>query len=190
MSIKENKKVYPGSFLGYIHEYTIGPTGVFSKNNKLYSSLYGEVCINDETNPPTISVSNGGSAYLPKVNDDVYAKITKVQKTQAICEIFANSKGLIRTMQGIIKHENIKNDYKDFDIFDCLVPGDIILGRILAVDKSNYIYVKISDTDNGVIFAKSQLSGNLMMPMSSLEMECLETHDREKRKVAKPNIPQ
>lgn len=185
------EKVFPGKFLGYISEYGIGDSGVYQKEDRLYSSLSGEIEIKtDQLSKPIISIHNELSEYQPKINNEVYAKITKIMKNQGICEIFANKSKPIRTLQGIIKHENIKNDYKEFDIFDCFVPGDVILSKIIAVDQSSYIYLSTSEPHLGVVFAKSQLSNNIMMPVSWEEMECLETHTREKRKVAKPECIQ
>ena len=180
-------KVFPGSFLGYIYEYTKGESGVYQKDDKLYSSLCRTKKISNETIPPTINVLNERSEYLPVVGDVVYAKITKVQKNQAICEIFANNSKIIRSAEGIIKHEDVKDDYKDFDMFDCFVPGDIVVAKIKSVDSSNYVYLTSAEVDKGVVFSRSTLSGDLMMPVSCEMMECLETHMREKRKVAKPN---
>ena len=182
-----SQKVIPGQFLGYIFDYTMGEIGVFQKEDKLYSSLTGKISIDTKTNPPTINVISDSNNYHPHVKDEIYAKITKIQKTMAFCEIFATKDKLITPLQGIIKHENIKNDYKDFDIFECFVPGDIILGEIIAVDQSKYIYISVSENNQGVVFAKSRLSNNLMMPISWEQMECLDTHTREKRKVAKPD---
>mgnify|MGYP003302497942 CR=1 FL=1 len=94
---------------------------------------------------------------------------------------------MIRPIQGIIKKEFVKQDYKEFDIFDCFVPGDIVLAKIISIDQSNYIYLTVAEPNLGVYFAKSKLSGEIMLPVSFELMECLETHEREKRKVAKPS---
>ena len=182
-----SQKVIPGQFLGYIFDYTMGEIGVFQKDDKLYSSLTGKVTLDNRITPPKINVISESNNYQPHIKDEIYAKITKVLKTYAFCEIFATKDKVILPLQGIIKHENIKNDYKDFDIFDCFVPGDIIFGEIIAVDQSKYIYVSVSGDNQGVVFAKSKLSNNLMMPISWEQMECLDTHIREKRKVAKPD---
>ena len=131
-----SEKVIPGQFLGYIFEYTMGEVGVFKKDDKLYSSLTGKISLDSKTNPPTINIISDSNNYQPHIKDEIYGKITKVLKTMAFCEIFATKDKLIMPLQGIIKHENIKNDYKDFDIFDCFIPGDIIFGEIFAVDQS------------------------------------------------------
>ena len=182
-----NQKVFPGQFLAYEHEYLIGESGVFKKENKIYSSLTGNIFLDSKTNPPTISVISQNYSYLPHINDEVYGKIIRVKKQQAECEIFATKNKIIRPFLGIIKHENVKNDYKDFDMFECFVPGDIIIGKIIAIDQSQYIYVSVSDVNKGVVFAKSKLSNELMMPVSWEFMEDLYTNVREKRKVAKPD---
>lgn len=185
------EKAFPGKFLGYISEYDIGESGIYQKEDRLYASLSGEVEFKvTQRSKPIISIHNELSEYQPKINDEVYARITKIMKNQGICEIFANKTKPIHTLQGIIKHENIKNDYKEFDIFDCFVPGDVILSKIIAVDQSSYIYLSTAESHLGVVFAKSQLSSNIMMPVSWEEMECLETHTRENRKVAKPDYVQ
>lgn len=185
--MEEGQKVFPGQFLGYIYDYAKGENGIFQKEDRLYASLTGKVKIDHKTVPPTLSIINKLNETQIKPNDEVYARILKVQKTQATCEIFANKNEIVRTVQGLIKHENIKKDFKDFDIFSCLVPGDIVFAKVISVDQSNYIYLSIAEAKFGVVFAKSQLSGELMMPVSFEQMECLETHTRESRKVAKPD---
>ena len=72
-------------------------------------------------------------------------------------------------------------------MFECFVPGDIIIGKIIAIDQSQYIYVSVSDVNKGVVFAKSKLSNELMMPVSWEFMQDLYTNVKEKRKVAKPD---
>ena len=108
-----SEKVIPGQFLGYIFEYTMGEVGVFKKDDKLYSSLTGKISLDSKTNPPTINIISDSNNYQPHIKDEIYGKITKVLKTMAFCEIFATKDKLIMPLQGIIKHENIKNDCKD-----------------------------------------------------------------------------
>ena len=43
MSIEDGMKVTPGQFLGYIYDYEIGESGIFQKEDKLYSSLSGKL---------------------------------------------------------------------------------------------------------------------------------------------------
>lgn len=186
--MNNDEKIYPGRELCSIDEYQLGTSGVFQKKNKIYASISGQIQINTATHPPTISVVNKDSRVLSlKVETIVYAKILNIIRTQCICEIFATKEKTIKPIQGIIKHENIKMDYKEFDIFDCFVPGDIIIAKVISIDESNFVYLSVAEPNLGVIFAKSHLSGDIMIPVSWEQMESLETHQREKRKVAKPD---
>ena len=87
---------------------------------------------------------------------------------------------------GLIKYENVKTDFKEFELFDCFVPGDIVLCKVISIDQTNYIYLSTQDINYGVVFARSPLSGNIMLPISLDKMMCLDTKLVENRKVAKP----
>ena len=190
MSIENGMKVTPGSFLGYIYDYEVGERGVFIKDDKLYSSLSGRLKFTPtKDNKISLSVeSTSNNNYIPHEGDEIYARIKNIQSSFAYCEIFATKDKLISPLQGIIKHEHIKDEYKDFDVYDCFLPGDIILGRIISIDESKYIYITTKDKNHGVVFAKSQISNEIMMPINLDEMQCLYTNQVEKRKVAKPDI--
>jgi exosome complex component CSL4 len=186
----ENKdKAYPGKFLGYIYDYSLGEIGVYKKDDKIYSSLSGEVSINSTFKPPKISVTNKLSEYLPKVNDEVYLKITKVTRNVALGEISSTKERPIRVpILGLIKSENIKQDYKEVDLFDCFVPGDVVFCKVLSIDQTNYVYLSTQDHSYGVVFARSPLTKSLMLPLNFEKMMCLDTNLKETRKVAKPNF--
>ena len=188
-SLKDGMKVFPGQFLGYIYEYSIGESGIFQKEDKLYSSLSGRLKITQKDAQNILSVESfSNKTYLPHENDEVYAKITNIQGSFAYCEIFATKEKLIMPLQGIIKHEHIKDEYKEFDIYDCFLPGDIILGKIISIDQRNYIYISTRDKYHGVVFAKSKISNEIMMPISLDKMQCLYTNCFEQRKVANPEL--
>ena len=189
MSLENGMKVTPGKFLGYIYDYEIGERGVFQKEDKLYSSLSGKLIIAEKDYKKILSIeSSSNNNYMPHEGDEVYAKITNIQGSFAYCEIFATKEKLISPLQGIIKHEHIKDDYKDFYIYDCFLPGDIILGKIISIDQSNYIYISTRDKYHGVVFAKSKISNEIMMPISFEKMQCLYTNCFEQRKVAIPEL--
>jgi len=192
MSIENGMVVTPGQFLGYIYEYEIGESGIFQKEDKLYASLSGKLNITkSKNNKICLSIdSTTINNYNPHEGDEIYAKIKNIQGSFAFCEIFATKERLISPLQGIIKHEHIKDEYKDFDIYDCFLPGDIILGKILAIDQSKYIYITTRDKNHGVVFAKSQISNEIMIPISLDKMQCLYTNSFELRKVAMPELIQ
>ena len=180
---------YPGKFLGYIYDYSIGESGVYKREDKLYSSISGEIIINNEFKPPKINIKNELTEYLPKINDEVYIKITKVTKSVALGEILATKDKVIRIpIMGLIKSDNIKLDFKEVDLFDCFVPGDIVFCKVLSIDQTNYIYLTTQNSIYGVVFARSPLTKNLMLPLNFEKMMCLDSNLKENRKVAKPNF--
>ena len=182
----ENKKAYPGMFLGYTYDYSIGASGVYRKDDKLFASISGLITIEAST-PPKISIKNELTEYIPRIGDETYMKISKVTKYVALGDILALKNKVIRIpIQGLIKYESVKMDYRDFEMTDCFVPGDIVLCRVISIDQSNYIYLSTQDPTHGVIFARSPLTNNIMMPLSFDKMMCLDTNIIENRKVAKP----
>lgn len=185
-----NKKAYPGMFLGYAYDYSLGDCGVYRKEDKIFSSISGEVYIDNNSSPPKISIKNEITEYIPKIDDEVYIKITKVMKNAANGEILAlKSKVINIPIMGVIKSEGVKNDFKEFDMFDCFVPGDIVFCKVVSIDQTNFIYLSTKESPlYGVVFARSPLTNNLMMPISFDKMRCLDTNIEEQRKVAKPNF--
>lgn len=186
---KSTKKAYPGLFLGYAYDFTLGDTGVYRKEDKIIASTSGEIVIDRSFNPPKIFVKNELSEYIPKIGDEVYAKVTKVSKNATTCEILAlKSKPIRIPIVGLIKSENVKSDFRDFDMFDCFMPGDIVLCKVISIDQTNFVYLSTQDPNHGVVFARSPLTKNIMMPISFDKMICLDTKLQESRKVAKPNV--
>jgi exosome complex component CSL4 len=185
----ESKKAYPGMFLGYAYDYSVGETGVYRKDDKLIASLSGEIIINSNCSPPKISIKSPTFEYIPKIGDEVYGKVLKVLKSGATVEVLSTKLKPLRTsILGTIKSENVKSDYRDFDMFECFVPGDIVLCKIISIDQTNYIYLSTSDANHGVVFARSHLTKNIMMPVSFDKMMCLDTKIIDSRKVAKPSV--
>ena len=146
--------------------------------------------------PPKISVvkkenliKSQSINYIPKIGDDVYCRVTKVTKYFTNCEIIAtNSQKVNSPISASIRKEGVKDDFKEFDMFECFIPGDIIFAKIISTEMTNAIYISTTDLNYGVVFAKSLLSNELMMPVSFDKMLCLDSGLYEKRKVAKPNI--
>jgi exosome complex RNA-binding protein Csl4 len=185
----EIKKAYPGMFLGYAYDFSVGESGVYRKEDKIFASISGEICIDRQITPPKISVKNEHCEYVPKIGDEVYAKVIKVARNVATCEIVAlKSKAIRIPILGLLKSENVKNDFRDFDMFDSFVPGDVILCKVISIDQTNFVYLSTADVNYGVVFARSPMTKNIMMPVSFDKMMCLDTKIQESRKVAKPNI--
>lgn len=182
-------KAHPGKFLGNIYTYSLGE-GTYRKEDNIFSSLLGEIHVDEESNPPKISVKKTGNhGYKPNIGDEVYAKVLKVNKYQVSCDIVSTKfKKLISPIQATLRLDSVKADFKDFDIFSCYVPGDIILAKIIATDLTSSIFLSTIDPAHGVVFARGQYSDSLLLPKSFDEMICLDTEIVEKRKVAKPKF--
>ena len=73
----------------------------------------------------------------------------------------------------------------------CYRPNDIIKARVLSQQGAgNQMSTILStvDDDMGVVFARSDDSGLLMIPRTWNDFMCVKTKKKEKRKVAKPEI--
>jgi exosome complex component CSL4 len=63
----------------------------------------------------------------------------------------------------------------------------VIRAKFVSFGDGKRIYLSTAGEELGVLYAKSELSGKLMLPYSWTEMICLKTGVKEKRKVAKPS---
>jgi exosome complex RNA-binding protein Csl4 len=180
-------KFIPGTYIGSTYEYKIGQSGVYEMNSNIYASLCGDVMLDKSTNPPTISVIHTRANTTPKIDDIVYFQVKRIMKTIVTGDILVlNGNILSQKLNANLKYENIKSDYQDFDIFDCFSPGDILLAKVISNESSNSIYLSTEDKSHGVVFGRSEVTNNLMMPISFDKMMCMDTLREEKRKVAKP----
>lgn len=67
------------------------------------------------------------------------------------------------------------------------MPNDIIRAKVISLgDSSRSLYLSTAAEDLGVLVAKSEHSGNLMLPFDWTSMIDVKTNHNEKRKVAKP----
>jgi exosome complex RNA-binding protein Csl4 len=73
-------------------------------------------------------------------------------------------------------------------MYDCFCPGDVIYAKVLKIagTSSKEWLLSTAENESGVIFAENTLSGELMVPKDWSTMQCPDTRNREKRKVAKP----
>ena len=69
---------------------------------------------------------------------------------------------------------------------DCFRPGDIIRAQVISLGDSRQYYLSTADVEFGVILAKCESTGDILLPHSWKEMENPKTKLREMRKVAKP----
>ena len=59
-----NKKAYPGMFLGYSYDYSLGDSGVYRKEDKIFASISGDIVVESNFTPPRISIKNEITEYI------------------------------------------------------------------------------------------------------------------------------
>ena len=123
---------------------------------------------NEKTIINIIPYSKRASETVIGVGDKVIAKITRINTNQANADIIAIGDNIIKqTTKGIIRREDIRlNEVDKLVIHECFRPGDIVLGRVISLGDSRQYYLSTADVELGVRWAKSQLSGNIMTPIS------------------------
>ena len=88
---------------------------------------------------------------------------------------------------GQIRKEDIREFEKDkIEMYKSFRPGDIILARVLSLGEASSGYLlSTAENELGVVIAKSETSGDKMIPVSWTEMQCPKTYNKEFRKIAK-----
>ena len=183
--------VIPGDIIGnYSDGYKLG-IGVYNHNDKIISSLVGNVLIEYlDDNSKTIHVIIPSSLSNPNdnvinINDVLLCKIIKVTTNQVYVDIIANNDKELRIYaKGIIRREDVRNNEIDKIIMhECFRPGDLVRAIVISYGDSRQYYLSTADSNLGVIIAKSE-SGNLMIPISEQVMKDTVTEITENRKVA------
>ncbi|CAK9298907.1 unnamed protein product [Gordionus sp. m RMFG-2023] len=185
--VEKAKIVLPGEIIGNT-EFNFQPgNGAYLHNNKIYSSLVGEVYIEKLENESKLSVRGLENFNpLPRMGSIVTCKVTHVTQRNCKCIIIAIEDYILKEpFKGIIRKEDIVDVNKDeVEVVNCFRPQDIILARVLSMGEANFYLLTTCDESLGVYIAKSQ-HGGLMYPISWTEMQCPKTFVKEKRKVAK-----
>lgn len=86
-----------------------------------------------------------------------------------------------------IRREDIRATEKDKVVCaDMFRVGDVVRGEIISVGDSANYYVTTARNELGVLVARSEVSGELMAPVSWREFQDVDGGRKEGRKVAKP----
>lgn len=74
-------------------------------------------------------------------------------------------------------------------MIDSFRPNDILKAKVISLgDSSRSLYLTTAAEDLGVVVAKAEQSGRLMLPYDWTSMIDLNGNHQEKRKVAKPEV--
>ena len=71
------------------------------------------------------------------------------------------------------------------EVPSCFRPGDVVRAKVLSLGDARTFYLSTAADDLGVVFAKSEVSGEPLVAESCERMRCPSTGTVEKRKVAK-----
>ena len=96
-----------------------------------------------------------------------------------------NGRLLQEPLVGVIRREDVRAMEKDsVEIFDSFRPGDMVRAHVISLGEGMMYVLPTASNELGVVTAHCGC-GQAMVPVSWCEMQCMETGDREKRKVAK-----
>lgn len=85
----------------------------------------------------------------------------------------------------MLRKEDVRATEKDrVDMYKCYRPGDIILARVLLITENHNYQLSTAENELGVVIAHSE-EGHPMVPVSWTEMQCVKTHEKQPRKVAR-----
>ena len=179
--------VIPGDFLCQASKYAPG-RGTNRRHNRIFSSLTGRVQIDTTHTPlPLISVQSKKTLdCIPHVGSVVIGKVINISDRQAkITLMSVNGSTLMVPLHAVLRKEDVRATEKDtVQMFHCFRPGDIVRARVISLGGSQAYMLSTAENELGVLMVCSE-SGGGMTPVSWCEMQCSETGEREKRKVAK-----
>ncbi|KAL4470173.1 hypothetical protein ABPG72_009098 [Tetrahymena utriculariae] len=167
--------------------YTAGQ-GCYEQNGKIFASICGK-CQIDKDNIVSI-ISLGNKVANLQVGSIVTAKVLRLRDNKVEVKIMMVEDAIINyNLQGIIRKQDVRQTNLDIlKMEEQFIPGDIIKARFISYGDSQKLYLSVTEDELGVVFAKHTESKQLMIPYSWEEMICIQTGQKEKRKVAKPNI--
>jgi len=131
---------------------------------------------------------SSGSLLVPKLGDVVTCRVLSVNprfaKMQILCVHQTVLKDAFRCQ---LRKEDVRANEKDrVEMYKCFRPTDIVLARVLSYGEASSGYlVTTAENEFGVVIARSELSGEKMVPISWTEMQCPKTFNKENRKIAK-----
>ena len=177
--------VCPGDRLGSTDTHLSG-VGTYVKGTSIIASLLGTVATKKVEDKTEISVFREGEARVPGVGDEVTVSITRVTGQVANCVIEClGPHALSHGYAGLIRKEQVRETEIDkVEMSDCFRPGDIVVASVVSLGDAQSYFLSTAAPAHGVVFARHAISRQPLVPINWAEMQCPETGDIEKRKVA------
>lgn len=183
----DNKIFLPGEKIVQ-DDNSFGGPGTYSQKGSVFSSVLGQLHVEENENKVTYSVKQGTpSSVVPQVGDVVTVKITNVVNPRFFkCNIICVKDDVLKDCyRAIIRREDMVAANQDsIQLYCCFRPGDIVLARVLALAKAHSYILTTAENELGVVIAYSE-TGSRLVPISWTEMQCPTTYMKESRKVAK-----
>ena len=184
---------FPGDVVVSDSQRTLVPgDGVYRDDTGcIRASLIGTCVKKSQDANEEISISNSSSSRstidtIITVGDIVHAQVQKLGMNQAQVEIFALGDVVLKnSTRGLIRREDMKmREIDSLVIRDCFRPGDIVRAQVISLGDSRQYYLSTTAQELGVVHATSEIDNSLLQPISSDEMQNINTKDKELRKVA------
>lgn len=138
-------------------------TGTYASNGTVHASILG-VPVLSASKPPILSIQSHGTSaapHLPTVGDSVYARITKVSKMDARCEILVEgaSSQTAEGWGGVLRKQDLREREVDkAEVLKSVRVGDVIRAKVISLgDQSNY-FLSTAGNSLGVVVARAGMS--------------------------------
>ena len=150
---------------------------VMERGGDIRASIVGTVLLNEDfvqagQSTYKISVlslsSRTASETVIDVGDKVICRVVRLSMHQANVEIISvGDCPLEQFPKGIIRREDVSiSEVEKLVMHECFRPGDIVRGVIISLGDSRQYYLSTSEDEAGVLYAKNQVTGNGMTPIS------------------------
>eukprot|EP01017_Pseudomicrothorax_dubius_P048243 TRINITY_DN8750_c0_g2_i13.p2 TRINITY_DN8750_c0_g2~~TRINITY_DN8750_c0_g2_i13.p2 ORF type:complete len:197 (-),score=44.15 TRINITY_DN8750_c0_g2_i13:89-679(-) len=184
--------VFPGKVLASGKEAEPG-SGAFLEGGQVIAAVFGESETKTrEDGRRSVGVRSEGTIapfLFPEPGTTVLGKVTRIVEDSVRVEVLVISgRAAPQPLEGVIRKQYVrKHEVDKIRLSECFLPGDIVQCRVLSLGDGSRLMLTTAENDLGVVFARSEASRELMLPLSWKEMICPTSRAREPRKVAKPN---
>lgn len=185
--------VVPGDRIASVR--SVAPaSGTYAMAGIVYAAAAGRLVLNkvEENGSYSVSVEppNQGlaSAKVLSVGQIIIGRVARITNQQAVVTVSATSEGVVQEPhEGVIRREDVRSGASEqVKMMDSFRPGDYVVARIVAQGDVRRYFLSTAEPELGVLLAVSSTSGKPMISLSSKEMGCQDSPEKELRKCARP----
>ncbi len=133
--MKEKRAVLPGEEVAVVEEFIPGE-GTYEENGKILSALFGELELDLDEKIASVVAKN--PPVTLKIGDAVFAEVTDVRNSMAICEIIAvegEERNVTGDTSATIHISKVSSAYTQ-EVGRELRPSDVVRAKVLQVKPS------------------------------------------------------